>query len=432
MDSSSSSISQDGTISTSNESSPKHMLTHDIAAFGVPSEISGLHLPTKLDILRHYFYLVKRAKIRNNVFPYKTFSPHVTDKLVDIWSQLDIPVLINIEITRKLNSFLDNYRNEEKNKTTSSTYAEFVRSTKDVFHIGKCKCDLKAALCSCELIPQRLKEFMLDQNNDRKLTVPEYAIEIVEQIPMTPMPTFELSGDEGHDVFNFAMACDKFGVHDNVASALATGLFKDFAIKDNCGNPLVMDESKVRAEKDKCRQEVLRKRYDPSNLLAFSFDDRNDGPLTNEKTDKKHHSKKDSHLVVRGEPHSQLIGYTKVENDDSAHKVTKLNEFFVDKAISLDALIGICCDGEPVNTDIDHGIIRRFEMQVKRPLHWLVCLLQFNEQAFQHLFDHLEHSSTTGRSRSTTGKLSKQIETCEDLPVCNCFNLFITVFDPIS
>lgn len=114
------------------------------------------------------------------------------------------------------------------------------------------------------------------------------------------------------------------------------------------------------------------------------------------------------------EPESELIGYTKAVNDDSKYKVIKLNELFIDKDAPLDDLIGICCDGDPANTNARNGIIRRFELQLKRPLYWFVCLLHITESACRQLFDALEQSPISGHR-----PLSKQIETCE-YRVCNC------------
>ncbi|XP_049316722.1 uncharacterized protein LOC125779411 [Bactrocera dorsalis] len=218
---------------------------------------------------------------------------------------------------------------------------------------------------------------------------------------------------------NFALVCDRFGVPDRVASALGTALLQDFKIKDKHGKPLIMDKSKVRREKEKCRQEVLRKRLDDTNLLAFSFDGRKDDTLT---IHEKYHTRmvKEPHLVILREPNSELIGYVRLEHETAEYKTTKLNGFFNDKNISLDTLIGICTDGEPTNTGPHGGIIRRFELLLKRPLHWFVCLLHFNELPFRHLFEALDKSTSTG-PRSATGKLSRPIETCETLPVVDGF-----------
>lgn len=152
------------------------------------------------------------------------------------------------------------------------------------------------------------------------------------------------------------MMCDRFGVHDRMASALATALMDDLGVKDARGNPIIMDKSKVRREREKCRQEALRKRYDGSNLLAFSFDGRKNDALTLEKIDEKLHTRmvKEPHLVVLREPYSQLIGYTKLESETAENKVIKLTDFFQEKQLSLDSIIGICSDGEPANTGI-HG-----------------------------------------------------------------------------
>ncbi|XP_031637677.1 uncharacterized protein LOC116350095, partial [Contarinia nasturtii] len=285
---------------------------------------------------------------------------------------------------------------------------------------------------------------MKDQHNERKSTIPEYVAENEEQAPTsTIIQTATDSQDETYvpdgsmdiddepsehatkrgpytpryDVPSFAAMCDRFGVSDRIASALGTSLMKDIGVKDDKGNLVIMDKSKVRREKSKSRQEVMRKRYDASNMISFSFDGRKNDSLTMEKIDSKFHPRmvKEPHLVVLKEPNSQLLGYTKVDNENAEHKVIKLNEFFVNKEVSLDSLIGICCDGEPTNTGIKNGILRRFEMQLNRPLHWFVCLLHFNELPLRHLFETLEKSSTTG-PRSTTGTLSKQIETCEKLP----------------
>lgn len=117
-----------------------------------------------------------------------------------------------------------------------------------------------------------------------------------------------------------------------------------------------------------------------------------------------------------------------MEKEDSAHKFIKLIEFFDGKQLSMDALIAICSDGEPANTGIHTGILRRFELHLKRPLHWFICLLHFNELPFRHLFENSEKSSTA-RPRATTGNLSKKIaEAIEKLQVCKLIVIYITIF----
>lgn len=438
---------------TTTQNPMSHVPSHDVILFGVSAELTELNLPTYVDVLKYYFYLSERAKDQQKKFSYKSFHPEVADKLIEIWNKLGIAIISKNGIINRLVRLLEHYQTEDKKKDRDRTFPTFVESLKRIFFIVKCKCDLKSAQCTCGLVPERLKEFIYDQHNERKLTLSSFVMEIEDQgaMSMSSMPTFEDTDDSTYvpvqeemdiaehsmtsshytsryDAFNYALMCDRFGVSDRVASALATALFQDFHIKDDHDEPLIMDKSKVRREKEKCRREVLRKRFDDSSLIAFSFDGRKDDTLTREKINTKYHTKmvKEPHLVILREPNSQLIGYARLEHETAEYKTMKLMEFFKEKNISLDALVGICSDGEPTNTGVKGGIIRIFEEKLNRPLHWFVCLLHFNELPFRHLFDALDKSSSTG-PRSATGKLSKQIETCETLPVSNCNKSFIII-----
>ncbi|XP_049304912.1 uncharacterized protein LOC125776517 [Bactrocera dorsalis] len=217
-------------------------------------------------------------------------------------------IMLKKSVCNKLNKLLDKYQEQIKRRNNTQQFTEYVKSLETIFYIGTCKCDLKAAPCACGWIPERLKEFMHDHRNQRRLTMNAFMMETEEQgaTSMSSMPTYQDPDDstyapppvqedmdrstssqytERYDCFNFALVCDRFGVPDRVASALGTALLQDFKIKDKHGKPLIMDKSKVRREKEKCRQEVLRKRLDDTNLLAFSFDGRKDDTLTIDKID---------------------------------------------------------------------------------------------------------------------------------------------------
>lgn len=143
---------------------------------------------------------------------------------------------------------------------------------------------------------------MIDQFNDRKLTIPEY-VSMEEQyegesifVPTIPTNTDEtyMQPDEAtsemifenipmeatetgpstsktrgpyiarYEVFFFAMMCDRFGISDRVASCLASALFKDINLRDDLGRLVIMDKSKVGRERNKCREKILRERVNSS------------------------------------------------------------------------------------------------------------------------------------------------------------------------
>lgn len=159
-------------MSSKSVSKLKHMPGNDITTFGKPCEFSGLNLPTKQDVLRYYFFLAERAKKENKMFSYKTFTPIVADKLIEIWSKIDCKIINRKSIQKKLISFLDRYRKENKSKAQES-FKKFVKTTKEIFYIGKCQCDLVNFLCTCGLITEYFKVFMMDQFNERQYTIAE-------------------------------------------------------------------------------------------------------------------------------------------------------------------------------------------------------------------------------------------------------------------
>jgi len=437
IDSSNSGMEIGSTISESS-----FMSHQNVCAFGLPSDLSGLNLPSKRDILKYYFFLSEREKEkskRNRA--YEKLTPQVSKKVIEIWGKLKIEIIRERSIAQKLNIFINKYKNLIKNKSRADVFSAYLDTINDIFYIGKCRCNLKTTLCSCGLIPDHLKEFMFDQHTVRKNTIPECAPDIIDEqstverssVDPTYVPNPSHTDEEfsfkepaplkrhyakRYETFNFAMVCDRFGISDRVASCLATALFRDIGFRDDSGDFVVMDKSKVAREKAKCRDSVRRQQRDSSSVLAFSFDGRKSDSLVQEQITEKIYTRtvKESHLVVVQEPKTKLLGSLTVDAEDAATKQRKLQEFFVEKNLLLDDLIGICCDGENTNTGTENGILRRFEIALGRPLHWFVCLLHFNELPFRHLFNALEKSSTSG-PRTASGRLAKLIETCEKIQV---------------
>ena len=91
--------------------------------------------------------------------------------------------------------------------------------------------------------------------------------------------------------------------------------------------------------------------------------------------------------------------------------------FFDENDIYLSALIAIGCDGTAVNTGKHSGIIRQFELHLKRPLQWFICMFHFNELPLRHLFVHLD--GTTAGPNAFTGVLGKAMSSCQLLEVVN-------------
>ena len=81
----------------------------------------------------------------------------------------------------------------------------------------------------------------------------------------------------------------------------------------------------------------------------------------------------------------------------------------------MNALVGVGCDGTPVNTGLKGGTIRLLEESLNHPLHWFICMLHSNELPLRHLLITID--GKTYGPRGFTGSIGKQLVTCEQLPI---------------
>lgn len=83
-----------------------------------------------------------------------------------IWNKIAIEITDKRNIIKKLDILIEKYQMQVKKNTNHEAFAEEWR--KQLFFIGTCKCpNLKENECACGLIPVRLREFILDQHNNR-------------------------------------------------------------------------------------------------------------------------------------------------------------------------------------------------------------------------------------------------------------------------
>ncbi|GBL98596.1 hypothetical protein AVEN_19663-1 [Araneus ventricosus] len=75
------------------------------------------------------------------------------------------------------------------------------------------------------------------------------------------------------------------------------------------------------------------------------------------------------------EPKSKYIGHITVSNGEAITIAKGITEFLKENEQELSNLTVIGCDGANVNTGVNRGVTRRFEMKCGRPLQWAVCLL---------------------------------------------------------
>ena len=69
------------------------------------------------------------------------------------------------------------------------------------------------------------------------------------------------------------------------------------------------------------------------------------------------------------------------------------------------------CDGTAVNIGRKEGVIKRLEGHFKKPLHWLICLLNINELPLRHLMKELDAGASG--PEHFNGLIGKQLIMCK-------------------
>lgn len=93
------------------------------------------------------------------------------------------------------------------------------------------------------------------------------------------------------------------------------------------------------------------------------------------------------YIVIVKQPGDNFVASVPVTTGSSANEIFKsIRDYFECNKISLQNVIAIGCDGAPVNTGVENGIVRRFEELLGRPVQWIICILHLNELVFHRLF----------------------------------------------
>jgi hypothetical protein len=178
----------------------------------------------------------------------------------------------------------------------------------------------------------------------------------------------------------------------------------------------VIDKSKVRRERKKTRGQLCVKQQ-LQFVRCLSFDGLKDKTLINIKEDTKYYRRTitEEHVSLIEEPGSRYLGHISPSTSSAKEIMRCIINYFSTSNISVDKLVAIGCDGTNVNTGQNNGVIRLIEVELGKPMQWLVCQLHGNELPLRHLLQHLD-GPTTG-PRAFSGPIGKALATCQLMPV---------------
>ena len=187
-------------------------------------------------------------------------------------------------------------------------------------------------------------------------------------------------------IVNFARECDRYGVSDRAAAALATGLLVDLDLVTDDSNENVVTRDKVRRARDKWRAGMQEKlQHDTQGKLqCIGFDGRQDRTNIIEEiedggnTVRVRKLGKEKHLVCVAQPGGQYLAHRALQMENSESVAAAVLDV-ARETQSQASLVAVLLDGTNVNTGRVNGAVARMERQLGRSLQWLVCLLHSNE-----------------------------------------------------
>lgn len=313
----------------------------DTNVFGIPCRFGGSKLPTNGDVLRYIFFLYnQKFQEERKSQSFESFSNIVAKDLQEIWQKTYIPVIQGLSIVRKINKLIELYQVAKKHRERQG-YINLQKKKDKLFDIARCRCEMNDSRCACQTqdkIPSSQLHFILDHRGERKLSLEDFVSVETEQedslmIYMSNSERMETAtGSEyfphttdssneenppqakrkyltGYSYPKLATECDRYGISDR---ALASAVLQDLETKDEHGDLIKINKSKLRRDRERNRTRILRQNQDTSVLKAFSFDSRKDRTYTTVTTeDNKKHPRfvQETHITILKEPNSVFLGY---------------------------------------------------------------------------------------------------------------------------
>ena len=82
--------------------------------------------------------------------------------------------------------------------------------------------------------------------------------------------------------------------------------------------------------------------------------------------------------MITSEPGSSYFGHTTPTGGTSKFVTVELIKYIDETGVDKTQIVALGCDGTVVHTGVKGGIVRLFELSLKRPINWFICQLHAN------------------------------------------------------
>lgn len=282
----------------------KTRLKLEYPIFRHPKELSELSLPTYCDVMKYYLFVRHELKpeATSKEPTVSEILDIVMNKVETIWLKASIPVVSKTRMLQMGKTYHDKYRNILRSKGRKGTerydsiVTSFLNESNRLFDVAACKCKIFSD-CKCQKekrVPKIEQTFLTDQRTTRKMTISSVdkavskvlnkreerkhrsmqqqlqynqqsagkgfhsdAADISEKSDTDPGSDEEPTNNPDHpstsvqasttcdqmrvELPTVASICDRTGVSDRVATAIASAVLKDVGMITDVDKSKVID-----------------------------------------------------------------------------------------------------------------------------------------------------------------------------------------------
>lgn len=418
--------------------------------FGKLTRVNGTQLPSHKDVLA--LLLLLKTEFKKRCAPLNPTNSKVfmaaIEKIEFMWLKTSIPIVSRKRIGqmlqctyKKYTGFLKYSKSKSENQKHKEKLANYISlCTTTLFDLSCCKC-ASFDQCNCtpnNRVPDEEIQFLTDQRKDRRLEIapitkdrhrafkkrleirslngPQNPIRktISPLLPKCNSPSPVVFENTRNNISLEAVAtiCDRYAISLRSAAAVTSAVLQDVGIIKSENRSQIIDKNKIHRALSKSRKKIDF-HLEQVELFGLYFDGRKDKTLINEKENGRYHRKTilEEHISIIAEPNSKYLGHVIPKSGTGKEICDSMINFIKENNGRFDEIVCIGCDGTVTNTGWSGGVIRNVEIQLGRPLQWLICLLHTNELPFRHLLTALD--GPTNGPKGYSGPIGVALTDCE-------------------
>ncbi|KAH9627844.1 hypothetical protein HF086_001740 [Spodoptera exigua] len=264
------------------------------------------------NLVRHQLKLENNSKKEPSI---NEISEIVSSKVECLWRKASIPTVSHNRVMQLIKSYHAKCKNLLKSlkRLSEEKIQDFHRNSEKLFDLSSCKCkDLELCKCSKDQkIPKEERAFLIDQRTERKMIMGTvdlltskrkrklsdrkiklktyYDSSVCEPDPSRENPNTLITSESSDEkqfvpssplkpvskkrtiasLKNLSTICDRYGISDRAAAAVASAVFQDAKINNE-----VIDKSKLRRARQKYEKKHYLKAIKTLYLPYFKMDEK--------------------------------------------------------------------------------------------------------------------------------------------------------------